>query len=263
MHFPEHDALLRLGVFLAILMLMALLQAAFPRRPLHLAYRRWPGNFALVVVDALALRLLLPAGAAGVAVWAAGAHVGLLRWLQVEGIAAVLLSLLLLDLLIYAQHVLFHAVPLLWRVHRVHHADQEIDVSTGLRFHPLEILLSMLIKMGGVVVLGVPAMAVLLFEVLLNGMAMFNHSNLRLPAGLDAFLRRFIVTPDMHRVHHSVQTFETNSNYGFNLSCWDRLFGTYIAQPQHGHNGMHIGLSEFRSGRADSFLELLAIPFCR
>ena len=174
---------------------------------------------------------------------------------------AVFVSLILLDLLIYAQHVAFHAVPTLWRLHRVHHADQEIDVSTGLRFHPIEILLSMVIKMAAVALLGAPVAAVLIFEMLLNGMAMFNHSNVRLPLRFDAALRCLFVTPDMHRVHHSILPHETNSNYGFNLSLWDRLFRSYVAQPEHGHEGMYIGLNEFQSGRADSLKDLLYMPF--
>jgi len=184
-----------------------------------------------------------------------------LNWFGIEGWVAVCVAILLLDLLIYTQHRVFHAVPWLWRLHRVHHADQEIDVSTGLRFHPIEILLSMLIKMAAVALLGAPVAAVLLFEMLLNGMAMFNHSNVRLPLGFDAALRCLVVTPDMHRVHHSVLPRETNSNYGFNLSFWDRLFGSYVAQPERGHDAMSIGLAEFQSGRADSLKDLLTMPF--
>jgi len=257
------DATLRLTAFVGTMAVMGVLQAMFPRRQLALGYRRWPANLGLVVCDSLLLRLLLPAGAVGVAVWAEQTGFGLVHWLGISGGVAVILSLLLLDLLIYTQHVVFHAVPLLWRLHRVHHADQEIDVSTGLRFHPLEILLSMLIKMGAVALLGAPAFAVLLFEMLLNGMAMFNHSNVRLPLGLDAALRRLVVTPDMHRVHHSVLSRETNSNYGFNLALWDRLFGTYTAQPEHGHDGMRIGLDAFQSGHPDGLKDLLLLPFGR
>jgi len=255
------EPLIRFSVFITILVVMGLLQALFPRRHLHLGYRRWPANLALVAVDVVLVRLLLPAGALGVALWAGQSGFGLLHWLGIEGWVAVLVAILLLDLLIYAQHVVFHAVPILWRLHRVHHADQEIDVSTGLRFHPIEILLSMLIKMAAVALLGAPVAAVLLFEMLLNGMAMFNHSNVRLPPSLDVLLRYLLVTPDMHRVHHSVLPRETNSNYGFNLSLWDRLFGSYVAQPEHGHDGMRIGLNEFQSGRADSLRGLLCMPF--
>jgi len=256
-----HEPLIRFSVFIAIVLAMALLQALFPRRTLHLGYQRWPANLSLLVLDVVMVRLLLPAGAVGAALWAEQTGFGLLHWLSVDGMAAVFVSLILLDLLIYAQHVVFHAVPILWRLHRVHHADQEIDVSTGLRFHPIEILFSMLIKMAVVGLLGAPVAAVLIFEMLLNGMAMFNHSNVRLPLRLDAALRCLLVTPDMHRVHHSVLPQETNSNYGFNLSLWDRLLRTYVAQPEYGHDGMRIGLNEFQSGRADSLKELLCIPF--
>lgn len=255
------DAGIRLAAFVGILAAMALLQALFPKRRLAMGYRRWPANLGVVAVNTLLLRLLLPAGAVGVALWAERAGFGLLHWLGAEGWPAIIIAMLLLDLLIYVQHVVFHAVPLLWRLHRVHHADQEIDVSTGLRFHPLEILFSMLIKMAAVALLGAPALAVLAFEMLLNGMAMFNHSNVRLPLALDAALRRLLVTPDMHRVHHSVIPRETNSNYGFNLSLWDRLFGSYVAQPEYGHDAMRIGLDDFQSGRPDGLKQLLLIPF--
>jgi len=263
MEWITSEAGIRLTGFVGILVVMAALQAAFPRRHLRLGYRRWSGNLGLVVVDAVILRLLLPAGAMGVALWAEQAGFGLFNRLDIGATGTLIASLLLLDMIIYWQHRMFHAVPLLWRLHRVHHADQEIDVSTGLRFHPLEILLSMLIKMGAVALLGVPALAVLAFEVLLNGMAMFNHSNLRLPPGLDGLMRRLIVTPDMHRVHHSVLARETNSNYGFNLSLWDRLFGSYVPQPEKGHDAMTIGLPPYQSGRPDTLRDLLAIPFRR
>jgi len=260
------EPLSRFLVFISILIAMAVLQTLFPRRPLRLGLQRWPGNFALVAVDVVLVRLLLPAGAVGAALWAEKAHIGLLHWLHLgsdgwQGAAAVAFAVVMLDLLIYAQHVVFHIVPVLWRLHRVHHADQEIDVSTGLRFHPIEILLSMLIKMAAVVLLGAPAAAVVIFEMLLNGMAMFNHSNVRLPLALDAILRRLLVTPDMHRVHHSVVKRETNSNYGFNLSLWDRCFGTYVAQPESGHDNMQIGLPQFQSGKPERLQDLLKLPF--
>jgi len=258
-----HEPMTRFAVFFTILAVMTALQALFPRRPLSLGYRRWPANLGIVVLDVLMLRLLLPAGAVGVALWAEQAGFGLLHAAGLTGWAAIVLAVLLLDLVIYTQHRVFHILPLLWRLHRVHHADQEIDVSTALRFHPLEILLSMAIKMAAIVLLGVPAAAVLIFEMLLNGMAMFNHSNVRLPLCLDALLRRIVVTPDMHRVHHSVIVGETNSNYGFNLSLWDRLFGSYRAQPEQGHDAMRIGLPGMQSGRADGLKDLLLLPFAR
>jgi len=255
------EPLIRFLVFIAILVAMGLLQALFPRRRLQLGYHRWPANLSLVVVDVVLVRLLLPAGAVGAALWADQMGFGLMHWLGIDVMLALLVSLMLLDLVIYAQHRVFHAVPLLWRLHRVHHADQEIDVSTGLRFHPIEILLSMLIKIAAVALLGAPVAAVLLFEMLLNGMAMFNHSNVCLPLRLDAALRALVVTPDMHRVHHSVLPYETNSNFGFNLSIWDRLFGSYVVQPEHGHDGMRIGLNGFQSGHADKLKDLLYMPF--
>jgi sterol desaturase/sphingolipid hydroxylase (fatty acid hydroxylase superfamily) len=174
---------------------------------------------------------------------------GLLNVFQVPYPLAILLSVLALDLAIYLQHLMFHAVPLLWRLHRMHHADLDFDVTTGARFHPVEILLSMLIKFAVILVLGPPAVAVLVFEVLLNATAIFNHGNVRMPARVDAVLRWLVVTPDMHRVHHSANPRETNSNFGFNLPWWDRLFGTYRAQPQAGHDGMTIGIEQFRTAR--------------
>jgi sterol desaturase/sphingolipid hydroxylase (fatty acid hydroxylase superfamily) len=173
----------------------------------------------------------------------------------------VLLAVLLLDLAIYLQHVMFHAVPALWRVHRMHHSDTDLDVTTGLRFHPVEIVLSMLIKFAAIAALGAPAVAVLLFEVLLNATSMFNHANLRLPERVDAALRQVLVTPDMHRVHHSVIERETNSNFGFNLALWDRLFGTYRAQPEAGHEGMTIGVEQFRDPAEARLDRMLTQPF--
>lgn len=241
---------------------MALLEAWLPRRRRRLSRKeRWPANLGIVVFNALLARLLIPAGAMGVAVWAEAQGFGLFNILPLPGMMEVALAVMLLDLAIYGQHVLFHAVPVLWRLHMVHHADLDIDVSTGLRFHPIEILLSLVIKMGVVALLGAPPVAVLLFEVVLNGMAMFNHGNVRLPQTVDNVLRLLIVTPDMHRIHHSIIRRETNSNYGFNLSCWDRLFGTYRAQPAHGHDGMTIGLEHMQQVPAGRFGWMLALPF--
>ena len=242
-----HEAAIRLTAFAGVLALLAGLEALFPRRRRELGrWRRWPGNLGVVVVDTLVLRLLFPTAAVGVALAAEPSGLGLIPWLGLPGPLGVALAVLLLDLAIYLQHVLFHAVPALWRLHRMHHADLELDVTTGLRFHPVEILLSMLIKLAVVLALGAPAAAVMLFEVLLNATAMFSHSNLLLPARLDGGLRRLLVTPDMHRVHHSVLPRETNSNFGFCLAVWDRLFGTYRAQPAAGHDGMTLGIEQFR-----------------
>ncbi len=254
--------LIRLAAFAGGLGLFALLEAAFPRRPRRIGrWRRWPANLLLVAFNSLALRLLLPFTALATAFLVQARGIGLLPALALPAWAQVLLAVAALDLLIYAQHVVFHKVPALWRLHRVHHTDLELDVTTGTRFHFIEIILSMLIKMAAVAALGAPPLAVLLFEVLLNLTAMFNHSNLRLPGALDRALRLALVTPDFHRVHHSVLREETDSNYGFNLSLWDRLFGTYRPQPRAGHLGMTIGLPQWRDPRMLNFVRLLTLPF--
>ncbi|TVR79853.1 MAG: sterol desaturase family protein [Rhodospirillales bacterium] len=258
------EAAIRLGAFAAVLALMAAWEAARPRRVRQVARRvRWAANLGIVAIDALAIRVVFPVAAVGMALIAADQGWGLFNALAVPFWVAVVLSVVLLDLAIWTQHLVFHKVPWLWRLHRMHHTDLDFDVTTGLRFHPLEIVLSMAIKMAVIVALGAPAAAVVAFEVILNGLALFNHANVRLPAGIDAVLRRVIVTPDMHRVHHSVHRDETDSNYGFNLSVWDRLFGTYRAQPRDGHTGMTIGLDIFRSRRDLTLFRLLVQPFAR
>ncbi len=258
----ESETLLRLSAFFGVLICMALLELLIPKRPLTAPKpARWFANLGIVALNTLALRLLLPVTAIGAASFANMHGWGLLNILSLHSITALLLAIVLLDLAIYAQHLLFHAMPILWRLHMVHHADHDIDVTTGLRFHPIEILLSMLIKIGVVIAIGAPMEAVLLFEIVLNGMAMFNHANIHLPAKLDRLLRLFIVTPDMHRVHHSEEKHETNSNYGFNLSVWDRLFGTYTPQPELGHTGMRIGLTQFHSANTHTLRWMLSAPF--
>jgi sterol desaturase/sphingolipid hydroxylase (fatty acid hydroxylase superfamily) len=222
---------------------------------------RWPGNIGIVVLDTILVRLLFPTTAVGLALVGEAHGWGLLHAITLPAWAEVLLGIIALDLAIYLQHVLFHAVPALWRLHRMHHADQEIDVTTGARFHPIEILLSMGIKLGVVAALGVPAVAVFVFEVLLNATSMFNHSNIRMPAGLDGVLRWIVVTPDMHRVHHSVVACETNSNFGFNLPWWDRLFGTYRDQPAAGHEAMTMGIEQFREPVEQRLDRMLTQPF--
>ena len=247
----EQEPLIRLTIFLGVLIGMAAWEVAVPRRRVEIPrLLRWSNNLALVVVDTLLVRLLFPVVAVGLAATAQENGWGLLNQINVSSWIAILMAILALDLAIYLQHVLFHAVPALWRIHRMHHADLEFDVTTGLRFHPLEILLSMLIKLGAVLALGPPAIAVLIFEVLLNASSLFNHSNIRLPLKIDAVLRLFIVTPDMHRVHHSIHPSETNSNFGFNLPWWDRILGTYRAQPRSGHEDMTIGIEQFRNKRS-------------
>jgi sterol desaturase/sphingolipid hydroxylase (fatty acid hydroxylase superfamily) len=250
---------LRLIVFLGVLVAMAVWELAAPRRRQEIPrVIRWTNNLGLVVIDTIVLRLSFPILAVGLAVIAQDRGWGLFNIIEAPGWFAVLVSIVILDLVIYLQHVMFHAVPALWRLHRMHHADLEFDVTTGLRFHPVEILLSMGIKLAMVMALGPPAVAVLIFEVLLNATAMFNHSNIRLPMLVDRFLRLIVVTPDMHRVHHSVIPEETNSNFGFNLPWWDKLLGTYKAQPKAGHEEMSIGIEQFRTTR-DLWLDRMLV----
>jgi len=258
-----HEAAIRLGFFLGIFAAMALWELAAPRRTLTVPKSiRWVNNLGLVALNTLLLRLLFPAAAVGMAALATDQGWGLLHHFQVPFWPAVVISVVTMDFVIWLQHVMVHAIPLLWRLHRVHHADPDYDVTTGARFHPIEIILSMLIKFATILLLGPPVMGVILFEVILNGMAMFNHGNVRLPQRLDQVLRWLVVTPDMHRVHHSVEDDEANSNFGFNLSCWDRLFGTYRDQPRGGHQGMTIGIHHYRQPRQVSWLPgLLMLPF--
>ena len=242
-----HELPIRLGFFLGVLGAMAAWELLAPRRALSVSKTlRWVNNLGIVVLNSLLLRAVFPLAAVAMAALAAERGWGLLNNLAFPYGLAVVLSVVALDLAIYLQHVMVHAVPALWRLHRMHHADLDFDVTTGARFHPLEILLSMAIKLGVVVVLGPPVVAVVLFEVLLNATAMFNHSNVRLPLAVDRVLRWLVVTPDMHRVHHSVAPREANSNFGFNLPWWDRLLGTYRAQPEAGHEAMTIGIAQFR-----------------
>lgn len=244
------EPVIRLAVFAGVLAALALWELAAPRRRQEVPrVLRWSNNLAVVAIDTLLVRLIFPLTAVAWAGFIGAQGWGLLSTLELPAWLAVIIAFVLLDLVIYAQHVAFHAVPWLWRLHRMHHADLEFDVTTGLRFHPGEILLSMAIKFLAIAILGAPVLAVLLFEVALNATSMFSHSNVRLPLGIDRWLRRIIVTPDMHRVHHSVAREETDSNYGFNLSLWDRLFRTYRAAPKAGHDGMTIGLPDFRDRR--------------
>jgi len=258
----QSEPLLRLVAFVGIFFLMAIWELLAPRRKLALSKSyRWGNNLGLVIFNTLILRILFPAAAVGVAIFAEEAGWGLFQLLDWPFWLLILLSVILLDLAIWAQHVMFHAVPALWRLHRLHHTDLDFDVTTGLRFHPLEIVLSQLIKGAAIIVIGAPAVAVLIFEVLLNATSMFNHSNIRMPRRLDAVLRWLVVTPDMHRVHHSWHPNETNSNFGFNLPWWDRLLGTYRSQPRDGHKGMTIGINLFREGKANRIDRLLIQPF--
>jgi sterol desaturase/sphingolipid hydroxylase (fatty acid hydroxylase superfamily) len=258
----QHEAALRLSFFAAIFGLVAWGETMAPRRKLTTSKAgRWFANIGIVILNAAALRLIFPMAAVGVALLGAQRGWGLFNMVELPHGIAILASVLALDFVIYLQHVMFHAVPALWRLHMMHHADLDFDVTTGSRFHPIEIILSMLIKMSAVLVLGPPAVAVLIFEILLNGTAMFNHGNLKLPIALDRILRLVVVTPDMHRVHHSVLPFETNSNFGFNMPWWDRLMGTYRQQPRHGHEGMTIGLNQFRDPARLTLPRILVLPF--
>ena len=257
-----NEATIRLGAFIGVFTAMALWEAAAPRRPRSYSrLARWPSNLAIVAFNTVLLRLLLPATALSLALIAAQRGWGLLNNLRLPWWSTVVVSVVLLDLAIYLQHVMFHAVTALWRLHRMHHADLDIDVTTGARFHPIEIILSMLIKFGVVAALGASAVGVLIFEVLLNATSMFNHGNVHIPVGLDRWVRWFVVTPDMHRVHHSILVGETNSNFGFNLPWWDRLLGTYRDQPAAGHQGMTIGIEQFRDGRELWLDRMLLQPF--
>ena len=259
----QHEKTIRVSFFFGMLAVMGLWEILAPRRALTVSKTvRWVNNLGLVFLNSFILRLLFPAAAVGVAVVCAERGWGVFNVYDAPYAVAVLVSIIAMDMVIYLQHVMVHAVPLLWRLHRVHHADPDFDVTTGARFHPIEIVLSMLIKFATIVLLGPPVVAVVIFEILLNATAMFNHSNVRLHPAIDKVLRWFVVTPDMHRVHHSVEDDEANSNFGFNLPWWDRLFGTYRAQPRAGHENMKIGIHKYHDPKQVSWLPgMLWLPF--
>lgn len=259
----QNETVIRLAFFFSVLLAVSVWQWLRPKRPYTQRLSgRWMNNFGIVVLNTILLRLVFPVAAVGAAFVAADRGWGLFNQLAWPFWLEVSISVLALDLLIYAQHVVFHKVPVLWRVHRMHHVDLDFDVSTGLRFHPIEILISMGVKWAAVIALGAPAVGVLIFEILLNAFPMFNHANAGLPGPLDRALRWCVVTPDMHRVHHSVIREETDSNYGFNLSWWDRLFGTYRSQPAKGHTGMTMGQSDWRRPQdCVSIWGMLRVPF--
>ena len=253
---------IRFIYFVSIMSVIAIWELTVPRRRLTVSKReRWLNNLGIVVIDSLLVKMFFPVAAVGIAIAAQDHGWGLFNVLRLPEWFSIVVSVLLLDLVIYLQHVMVHAVPLLWRVHMVHHADLDYDVTTGLRFHPIEIVLSMVIKMVVVAAFGIPVFSVLIFEIILNGTAMFNHGNIYLPEKFDRHLRHLVVTPDMHRVHHSVIIRETNSNFGFNFPWWDRVFGTYRARPVAGHEGMTIGLSQFRHAEQVTLIRLLLLPF--
>ena len=260
--FTKSEPIIRLGFFFGILVIMFFWEVFAPRRNLTTSkITRWVSNLGLVMIDSITVRLALPAGLAGIAILAQQRGWGLFNQFEVPNLSKIIFSVLILDLTIYLQHVMFHSAPLLWRLHMVHHSDMNIDVTTGVRFHPIEIILSMGIKMMAVILIGAPPASVLIFEVILNGTSMFNHGNVRYPQSIDKWLRLLVVTPEMHRVHHSTIRWETNCNFGFNFPWWDRLFGTYRPQPAKGHLEMTIGLDQYKDPKKLTFFWLIVLPF--
>jgi sterol desaturase/sphingolipid hydroxylase (fatty acid hydroxylase superfamily) len=258
----KYEPAIRLGFFFGILAIMFLWELVAPRRPLTVSkMARWVSNLGLVFIDSVLIRLVFPTALVGAALWVQERGWGLFNQFEVSPLLGIIFGVLILDLAIYLQHAMFHSIPMLWRLHMVHHSDMDIDVTTGVRFHPIEIILSMMIKMIVVVLIGAPALAVMLFEVLLNGTSMFNHGNVRYSQPIDSILRLIVVTPEMHRVHHSTIRWETNSNLGFNFPWWDRLFGTYRPQPARGHLEMIIGLDQYKEPGKLTFFWLLLLPF--
>ena len=262
---PKAEMIIRSGFFFGSLIILSLWEWLAPRRHLTVSKaKRWINNIAIIFINSLVIRLLFPAALVGFAYYVQQQHYGLFNLITINYWAAVTLSVVLLDFTIYLQHVMFHAIPIFWRIHSMHHVDLDIDVTTGIRFHPIEILISLFIKFGAVTLIGAPILAIIIFEVLLNAITMFNHSNIRMPIIIDNLIRKIIVTPDMHRVHHSDIPHETNSNFGFNLSIWDRLCGTYKDQPSLGHENMVIGIKEIRDPKyCSNLLGMLVLPFIK
>jgi sterol desaturase/sphingolipid hydroxylase (fatty acid hydroxylase superfamily) len=258
----QKEQIIRLSFFFGVLAFVAVWEVIAPRRALtHSKTRRWFTNLSLVVIDTAVVRFSLPFLPVGMAYLAREQGWGIFNIVVLPGWIKIVLAVVALDFVIYIQHVLFHFLPILWRLHRMHHTDLDLDVTSGNRFHPIEIVISIGIKLTAVALIGPPALAVVVFEVVLNATAQFNHGNIRLPGTIDRWLRLFVVTPDMHRVHHSVVPRETNSNFGFSLPWWDRLCGTYRPQPELGHTGMNIGLKEFQDPTKLTLLRLLMLPF--
>ena len=259
----DNTALVRVSLFLGIFAIMAVLEAWLPARQSVLGRAsRWKGNLSMVVLGALCSRVVLPAGLVGVALWADNTNVGFFNSVNMSHWVVVAFSVLLLDMVIYWQHRLFHKIPLLWRIHKMHHADSHVDTTTGLRFHPIEIVLSLFIKAVVVIAFGVPAIAIVIFEVGLNGFALFNHANIRLPNAIEKPLRLILMTQILHRIHHSQRVNETNSNYGFSVIWWDKLFGSYKNEAQKADNDIDVGLKEYPSEKQNASLwALLTMPF--
>lgn len=255
------EGTLRLSIFLSVLILMGALEAMFPaRQRVQKRASRWVTNLGLVIIDTLAIRLLFPVIAVGAALWAQTQDWGLLNLTALPNWAAVLIAIIVLDMMIYWQHVASHRIPVLWRLHKVHHADRDLDASSGLRFHPVEIILSMLYKMIIVVALGAPVLAVIIFEIILNACALFNHANVRLPRWVEQPLRQVLVTPALHRIHHSVIERETNTNFGFSVIWWDKIFRSYTDKPK---GELTLGLSEYQTDAPSNLIWSLIAPFKR
>jgi sterol desaturase/sphingolipid hydroxylase (fatty acid hydroxylase superfamily) len=256
------DEIKRFLFSLVVFAVISFWELLLPRRQLHFSKPlRWASNLGLILIDALTIKIIFPATAVGAAMFVQKQKWGLFNSMEISPFATVVLSVVLLDLVIYLQHMMFHRIPVLWKVHRMHHADLDFDVTTGIRFHPIEMVISMGIKFLAIGLLGAPPIAVLIFEILLNATSMFNHGNILLPKKLDRVFRWFIVTPDMHRIHHSIFPHETHSNFGFNMPWWDRLLGTYVDQPKEKHETMTIGLDLFRKKKYLYLHWLLALPF--
>lgn len=260
--FFEYESYIRLGSFLGIFALLTIWEISSPKRELlHLRRFRWFSNIGLIVISSVLVRFILPTAAVGVALHAEQDNLGFLNHFDIPFVVHFLLAFVLMDLAIYFQHVMFHALPMFWRFHRVHHSDLDCDITTGLRFHPFEMVISIIFKFIVIISIGAPVLAVVIFEIILNAASMFTHSNIKMHRSIETFVRWFMVTPDMHRVHHSMVENETNSNFGFFISVWDRLFGTYISQPVNGHEKMEIGLSFFREPKWQNLRWLIYLPF--
>ena len=260
--FFEYETVIRFGSFIGLFVLLAIWEISSPKRVLHHArHFRWFNNFSLIILSNLLVRFVIPTAAVGIALAVEENQWGLLYYLELPILIHFIAAFVLMDLSLYFQHVMFHALPMFWRFHRVHHSDLDFDISTGLRFHPFEMVISILIKFITIASLGVPVFAVVIFEIVLNAASMFTHSNIKIPLGLERVIRWLIVTPDMHRIHHSVIENETNSNFGFFISVWDRMFGTYIRNPQKGHTEMKIGLNNSQEAKWQNLRWLIYLPF--
>lgn len=260
--FFEYESYIRLGSFLAIFALLTIWEISSPKRKLlQLRYFRWFCNIGLITISSILVRFIIPTAAVGIALHVEQEQLGFLNLYELPFIVKFILAFVLMDLAIYFQHVMFHALPLFWRFHRVHHSDLDCDITTGLRFHPFEMIISIIFKFLIITSIGAPVLAVVFFEIILNAASMFTHSNIKIPSVIESMVRWFIVTPDMHRIHHSIKENETNSNFGFFISIWDRLLGTYIHEPAQGHVNMQIGLRKFREPKWQNLRWLIYLPF--